>query len=608
MERRIHDFAGSSGPNLGIVDAARPVLSDSFDRASRVVERGVQAIGRTRVARRVRKALIPLVKANEHLGHDSAHVQAGSVEVLSQPEMPKKKNGNGGQQASGAKQEKKAAAKADAKLQKDTKHAQKVDHRLLRDERRLQLEQLRHDSSIMQWDFNPQGMGGGSVRKELIDRDGNAVIFGSDYIGPVITTSVSDSKGNNKVGGVLLDYQLNPAQEATLSLQQFSQLYQRFEFLEVIWYFETALDSFKSGALGVLMDADPTDIDGSGVVLIRQAGTTRQGRITPARVSCFWVWHAAKEAGGYYYCTVDPTSSAGIRQTVQSHFVFHVVVPIADTNGPFNGTLGSFRMAYKIRFTHRQIQAYLGGSPFASLSFASSASGIWEGAAAPSELWGNYVNSYSKTGGLAADASGALTINMKPGGYMFAAGMFCKIVPAATTTAVEMGIQAVDGTHVDVFASADTNLLPGASSNWNSGTGAVQGGMTAVAVVVCRTNVNVRVYISFSVLGPTMSASAGPSNFIFSVVPCTVSGVPVFALPTVTETEDRLGRIERLLKKLEDASAVRTPDEAVVKVELERVRPNSAPSSGELSQLRALLDSVAGAPRVATAAPAKGVG
>jgi hypothetical protein len=194
-------------------------------------------------------------------------------------------------------------------------------------------------------------------RREFIDpKTGDAIISGSDYLGPATITDPA-AGGNNVVGGIITSFNLNPTQSVTLSLQQFAQLYQKFEFLEFYWEFKSAVSKFWGGTLNVLFDADPADIDGTGIALVRQAATTRSAHESSVLNSATWKWDAKREAGGEYYCAQDLATSSALRLTNQSHTLFHVVVPINVTTGAvtYPAVIGSVHVHYRVKFIHRQI-------------------------------------------------------------------------------------------------------------------------------------------------------------------------------------------------------------------------------------------------------------
>lgn len=467
-----------------------------------------------------------------------------SVNVPEVPNMPKKAKTR---QSAGAPAQ--AVRAAAAVVQK----AAKVERRIRRDERALKTNELHAGAGIRQWAL-PSQMGRSSVRREMMDRDGNAVIFGSDFVASAVTTSI-----NNVPGGVLYNFFLNPTQDITLSLQQFSLLYQRFEFLEVAWIFETGMDTFKSGSVGVLMDADATDFDGVGQVLLRQTATTRQGYSTPVRKSCSWIWQAAKDAPGVYYCSMDPSSNSGIRQTIQSHFVAHVVVPVAASDGTlYNGTLGSFRVVYKIRFFHRQIEPFFGGSPFASLSFAKDAE-VFGGVASQSTYWPNYVSSYSVGHSAKTDT---LQLNMRPGAYLISLSLGCMIALNANLSNAILSLQSVTGSNTVIFGFADVNdltfaaapraALPDLSGQWDNNSGGT--GMAMSVCIVCHEPCNVLLGL-VSNAGYSVTTPLDVPNAIVAIAPTQVEGVPVFkpsvSLARRSGSEDaRIARLEALVAKL----------------------------------------------------------
>lgn len=581
----LHDYQGPSSRNLGFVDAARPVLEAGLGGVVHTVETAVHSDTGRRLYKGLRGALEPLVRSQEHR-HARYQLEippGGSVEFIGPlsrdrlpfveptPELdifgredlavsvPPPRPQRSAMPAKRQKQKQTGGRQAGQKqVQKEVRKVAQVERRLARDERKLRLEELSFNHDLSDWAI-PQAMGNSSVRREMIDRDGNAVIFGSDYIDAVTTTDPATG-GNNKVGGVLLNFQLNPTQDATLSLQQFSQLYQRFEFLDVVWKFETALDDFKSGMIGVLMDSDPTDIDGSGVVLIRQAGTTRQGETTPARRSFAWRWRASKEAAGIYFCTVDPDSTAGIRQTVQSHFVFHVVVPIAASSGGlYNGTIGSWRMYYKVKFMHRQINAFLGGSPQASIRYPRDASGLFAQTPVKSTYWDNFVTTaVTLSGGSPTAAGFTASFSVAPGGYIVSSHIGVYLRAATTTAQVLHRISVESGKNTLVIDSTDNNLLTAAAGSWKTDLGS-QFTSTAMLALVCHETCALKVHLDFDVADVTFAVNAGPTfpNVVFSVAPVRFDGIPVFRPPTlnrervVDRNEERLRKLENLLSKLE---------------------------------------------------------
>jgi len=202
----------------------------------------------------------------------------------------------------------------------------------------------------------PQISPGISKREERRDKDGNPVIIGSDYLAAAVITDPASS-GNNKQGGLLLQYSLNPQQIVTASLAQYAQLYQKFEFLRVGVEYASSEAFTYGGSINCLWDSDVGDIDGSGLQLVQQAATTTSAHETPILRSTIWWYNTRREASGEYYVEEDLTTTAGSRQSIQGHCKVFVVNPVSfPTATPtYPLTIGSFIVHYVVRFYHRQI-------------------------------------------------------------------------------------------------------------------------------------------------------------------------------------------------------------------------------------------------------------
>lgn len=233
-------------------------------------------------------------------------------------------------------------------------------------------------------------------RREQMAADGSmAVIEGSDRLG---TITLNDAT-INVAGGVLLQYFFSPDQGVTLALQQYSRLFQKFEFLDVEVLFNGTLPTTYGGSVDVLFDNDPADVDSSGPALLQQLATTRQSHESPVISRTLWRWNMRKEAAGEFFVSNDTSSDAGKRITEQGHFLFVVANPISFPGTPsYPLTLGSLFIRYRVRFYHRQVVpgTTIGGS-VAQLSFASGSKNPISGntVASASPLWGSYCTSYS---------------------------------------------------------------------------------------------------------------------------------------------------------------------------------------------------------------------
>lgn len=339
-------------------------------------------------------------------------------------------------------------------------------------------------------------------RKESIDKDGNAIITGSDYIAPLKITSTT-----NVVGGVLYEYRLNPTSPLTLALQQYAQLYQKFEFLEVVLCYDTATPFTVPGSIGVLMDADPADIDGVGSVLVRQAATTRGSHVTQLFNSSCWVWNAKVDAAGEYYCSLDSSSDSGKRLTEQSHFVVHVVTPTSASLLPLD--IGSLTLRYRVRFYHRQVAAISSSSPMTWAKWASDATGVFAGALTSSSNFSNFVSSFVVTGCVAANASGSLLLTFRAiGTYMVSATCRAPLSAAAATT---QAIQTWGVTSATLLDNGPAQIAPFLTGN------TTQHFSSWVLLDVLAPGAQLSWNLAFVTANGTMAASPSTYNFVLYV-------------------------------------------------------------------------------------------
>lgn len=270
--------------------------------------------------------------------------------------------------------------------------------------REMQLSR-KENGSVQGRGIAPSAVPNISARREFIDqKTGDAVISGCDFLGAVSITSL-----NNVIGGVLFEYALNPQQVSTPSLNQFSQLYQKFEFLEAALVYTSSEAFTYGGSINALWDSDVADNDGIGLQLVQQAATTRESHENPILRSTRWDYNAKIQAKGEYYCAADTSTAAGLRQTEQGHVKLFVVNKISQpTSTPVDPlVIGSLYLVYRVRFWHRQLNITLSSSINAVLGTALYPQ-------SNSLFFGSTVSGRRNTAWLALFTDGGFSNNMTP--------------------------------------------------------------------------------------------------------------------------------------------------------------------------------------------------
>lgn len=275
------------------------------------------------------------------------------------------------------------------------------------------------------------GAGGMARASQSISKDGSRVtIRGRDYLSPLVVKDLA----TNELGKVLLNYQFNPSNQQLVQLNQWSNLFQKFQYKKFVLHFRTTQSSFASGSINVLYDSDPIDVDGSGIGLLQQAATTFQAHEVNNRNSGRWLYNAKREAGGEYYIFPDNSSNAGVRQTVQAHVAIFIVTPFALATGAiaYPYTLGSVDVEYEIELYHRQVvpaslQPTLGGFARFIAESSSVAANVYAGKFASRAVtanWSSYVSAITPSttqkavDGVASNTTNVLDIRMNAGTFL----------------------------------------------------------------------------------------------------------------------------------------------------------------------------------------------
>jgi len=408
-----------------------------------------------------------------------------------------------------------------------------------------------------------------SKRLESVDKDGNPIVIGSDYVAAAIASDPA-SGGNNKQGGLLLQYNLNPQQVITASLNQYSELYQKFEFLQVGIEFASSEAFTYGGSINCLWDSDIGDVDGAGLQLVQQAATTASAHECPILRSTIWWYNTKKEATGEYYVQEDLTTTAGSRQSIQGHCKVFFVNPISFPSTPsYPLTFGSFILHYKVRFYHRQIDITqtVGGSALGVYrSNTYSATAIFGGSWVANAAFNAYCNVSAITNPNTPIAVGSLCflpVNFNtPGIYYVAANWNWQNggstgyvwATGASTPTLSSGI-GVGGTSSFVIDTASQNLAGG-------GRALISGATDSIRFFTMSCNAIVRVTAVPSTINVTLTATG--QNFALNALPALGDQFQLFVVPIdITGGVTRIRQIQRqrmLVSALKNSSTDEGPE------------------------------------------------